>query len=119
MMKFNMSKGVFEKVKFDFDKELEACKAKKKPYEIIVYAVESGRVMPKLGYIKQQRKAIEYIKDLEGFIGIHPVTTWNTLILFDSLNHAKQGKNLMKSKGIKTGKHIVPVLIPWNSMYQI
>lgn len=95
----------------DMDEMIKACKAKQKPDEAICFAVGAGRILPKLGMGKQMEAALEYIKGLEGFCGVHPVDLWHTLIIFDSLNNAKGGKNMMQAKGISTGKYIIPILV--------
>ena len=93
----------------DMDEMIKDCKAKQKPDEAICFAVGAGRILPKLGMGKQMEVALEYIKGLEGFCGVHPVDL--TLIIFDSLNNAKGGKNMMQAKGISTGKYIIPILV--------
>lgn len=95
----------------DINEMIKQCKAKQKPDEAICFAVGAGRILPKLGMRKQMEAALEYIKGLEGFCGVHPVDLWHTLIIFDSLNNAKGGKNMMQAKGISTGKYIVPILV--------
>lgn len=55
---------------------------------------------------KASKEAILYIASLEGFIGVHPHYPYGTVCLFDTQNHAKTAKNLMKAKGIETGKEI-------------
>lgn len=57
-------------------------------------------------YNAASRKAVMFIKTLDGFIGITPVPPRGTLILFKSENDAKIGRNRMNSMGIQTGKNI-------------
>lgn len=95
---------------------IKRCEEKQKPHEIIAFAVGAGRVMP-LPFADRKTKramkdAIKYINGLDGFLGFHPFDDWHTMIVFDELNHAKQGYNLMKSKGIELGQ-IIPILIPF------
>jgi hypothetical protein len=97
--------------KYDLDKAIKDCEKRKLPDEVILYAVGSGRIKPKLGLIKKQKQAMNFIKGLDGFVGIYPQDVWHTLILFDTLNNCKRGRNLMNEKGIPLGKHIVPVLV--------
>lgn len=100
---------------FDFEKELQACKDKKREDETIVFTVGCGRMIPLITDRKKIRKAmeeaIEYIKTLDGFVGVHPVDLWHTLLLFDSENNAKGGRNLLRSKGIQCANYIVPILV--------
>lgn len=67
------------------------------------YTVAVGNFNP---LKKRSRKAVEFIKTLDGLIGVHPCYPRGTLILFDSENNAKIAKNLMESKGIQTGTYI-------------
>lgn len=60
---------------------------------------------------KAMKEALEYIKKLEGFVGVHPVDLWHTLLLFDSLNNAKGGRNMLRFKGVQCGDNIVPILV--------
>ena len=82
----------------DMDEMIKACEETRREDETIVFAIGAGRIAPKLGMKKAQLAAMQYINDLEGFIGIHPVSLWRTLLLFDTLNHAKAGLNQMKAK---------------------
>lgn len=100
---------------FDFEKELQACKEKQKPNETIVFTVGCGRIIPLRTDRKNTRKAMEeainYIKKLEGFIGVHPVDLWHNLLLFDSENNAKGARNLLRAKDVQCANYIVPILI--------
>lgn len=97
--------------KYDIDKMIRDCEKKKLPNEVIAFAVGSGRVAPKLGIINKQKAAMNFISELDGFLGFHPIDLWHTLLVFDTLNNAKSGKNLCKSVGILTGNYVVPILI--------
>ena len=100
---------------FDFDKELEACRKKKRDDETIVFTVGCGRMIllptDKKKLRKEMEEALEYIKKLDGFVGVHPVDLWHTLLLFDSFNNAKGGRNLLRFKGIECATYIVPILV--------
>lgn len=102
-------------MKFDFDKELEACKKKKRDDETIVFTVGCGRMLPlktdKKDIRKGMEKAIEFIKKQEGFLGVHPVDLWRTLLLFDSVNNAKRCRNLLEAEGVQCANYIVPILV--------
>lgn len=94
---------------------IKACEEKRQPNEIIVYAIGAGRIIPKLGYRKIMKQTIDYIKSLDGFIGIHPIDIWHTLLIFDTLNNAKAAHNLLKFKKVPIGQ-IAPILIPDNNI---
>ena len=95
----------------DIEKMIEDCEKTRREGETICFALGAGRIAPKLGMRKQQQAAIDLIKSLDGFLGVHPVSLWKTLLIFDTLNHAKAGMNVLKEKGINIGQ-IAPVLIP-------
>lgn len=99
----------------DMDFMIEQCEKKRRKDEVIVFAIGAGRIVPKIGMKKEFEAAFKIIKNLDGFIGVHPVTLWKTLLIFDTLNHAKSGKNLLKLRGIEIGE-IVPLLIPAQDM---
>lgn len=61
---------------------------------------------------KETRQAVEYIKTLKGFIGVHPVYPRGTLCLFETKNDAIGARNLMRAKGIHCGDNICEVFIP-------
>ena len=67
------------------------------------YTVAVGNFDPRK---KRSRQAVEFIKTLDGLIGVHPRPPYGTLILFDSENNAKIAKNLIEAKGIHTGRNI-------------
>ena len=60
---------------------------------------------------KGMEEAIKYIKKLDGFVGVHPVDLWHTLLLFDIENNAKGARNLLIAKDIQCANYIVPILI--------
>ena len=100
---------------FDFEKELQACKDKQTLNETIVFTFGCGRIMPLVTDKKKIRKgieeALEYIKKLEGFIGVHPVDLWHTLLIFDTENNAKGARNLLRAKDVQCANYIVPILV--------
>lgn len=93
------------------DEMIADCEKKKTENEVIVFAIGAGRVTPMLGKRKAMKKAFNEIKKQKGFIGIHPIDLWRTLLLYDELNHAKAARNVLTSKGVQLG-NICPVLIP-------
>ena len=98
--------------KYDIDEMIAECEKKRTDDEVIAYAVGAGRIMPMLGMTKAIKQGMDYIQGLKGFLGFNPVDLWHTMVIFDTLNNAKGGKNLMNAKGIPTGKYVVPILIP-------
>ena len=86
------------------------CESKRTPDEIICFAIGAGRILPKVGMRKAMKEANEYIQGLDGFVGFFPFDLWHTLIIFDTLNNAKAGKNLLKSKDISVG-NVIPILV--------
>lgn len=100
-----------EAEKYDIDKMIAECERIKKDNEVITFGIGVGRMLPKIGMIKKQEKALDYIKSLDGFLGVHPIDLWHNILLFDSLNNAKAAKNLLTSKGISVGTYVVPGLI--------
>ena len=95
----------------DMEEMIESCRKKQRPDEVIVFAIGAGRVIPMPGKRKGMKAALELIKSMPGFIGIHPVDLWHNLLIFDTLNNAKGARNILLSKGATLG-HIVPVLVP-------
>ena len=99
----------------EFDFELQACKDKKREDETIVFTVGCGRIMPLITDKKKIRKgmeeALEYIKKLDGFVGVHLVDLWHTLLLFDTENNAKRARNLLRAKDVQCANYIVPILV--------
>ena len=68
-----------------------------------LFSVATGRLSI---FKKASRKAVDYMGSLEGLMGVHIVDDGRMLWLFDSLNHAKQARNLARSKGIVCGTNI-------------
>lgn len=56
---------------------------------------------------KEMYRLLGYIKELDGFLGIHPCFPDGNLLTFDNLNNAKRGRNLLKMIGVNTGDHIM------------
>ena len=46
-------------------------------------------------YIKDTKKLLNYVKKLDGFLGIHPIPPKGTLLLFRTENDAKRARNLL------------------------
>lgn len=85
---------------FDMDKAIKECEAACGDRGRVVYALGAGRIAPVLSPKKRkaQKEAVNYIGKLDGFAGVHCVDKWHTLLLFDTLNHAKAARNLLKDK---------------------
>lgn len=94
----------------NMDEMIRDCEKKKRPDEEICFALGAGRVIPKLGWKKRISEALDYIKSLDGFIGIHPVDLWHTLLIFDTLNNAKAARNQLKFKKMNVGQ-VAPILV--------
>ena len=94
---------------------IKACEEKKKTdFEKICFAIGAGRIIPKIGWKKRMKETLDYIKKLDGFYGIYPVDLWHTMLIFDTLNHAKAAKNMLRFKQVPIG-NIIPVLVPINT----
>lgn len=84
---------------------------KKKPNEVSAWAVGVGNITLNPFFLKRQKQALDFIKSLEGFIGVTPCYPHGTLCLFKTENDAKGAKNLMSAKGIQVGKYITEVYV--------
>lgn len=102
---------------YDIEDAIRKCEEIKKDNEIIAFTVGCGRIAPKIGMMKKQKQAAKFIASLKGFIGVHPVDLWHTLVIFDTLNNAKGGKNMMTAKGIQCGTYICPILVEKSSIH--
>ena len=71
--------------------------------EIKAYTVAVGNINP---FNSKSREAVKIIKNLEGFLGIKPCYPKGTLLLFESENAAKRGRNKLEAKGIQCGVNI-------------
>lgn len=60
---------------------------------------------------RRVKDAIKFIKNLEGFGGLFDMKPHGTLCMFDTENHAKLARNLMKLKGIEVGDNICSVYV--------
>ena len=67
-----------------------------------LWSVATGNVNP---FMKRSREVVKYISGLEGFKAVHP-NSKGTLWLFDSENHAKAARNLLRMKGVQCGNNI-------------
>lgn len=77
--------------------------------EVKVYTVAIGNApMPWASrkVKKSAEKAINFIKELDGFIGVNPQPPRGTLCLFRTENDAKIARNRMNAEGIRTGDNI-------------
>lgn len=103
-----------KKKNFDMDEAIADLERKKRPDESICYGFGVGRMVPlpwdKKAVKKGIEEALRYIKKLDGFIGVHPVDINRNILVFDTLNNAKGGRNLLKSKDVNVGD-VVPILM--------
>lgn len=60
-------------------------------------------------FTKDQKKIVEEIKKMDGFIGFHPAYPYGTLLLFKTENNAKVGRNILRDMGVQTGINIAEV----------
>ena len=68
-----------------------------------VWAFGVGNLTMNPFFRKKQREILHFIKDLEGFVGITPMYPHGTLVIFDTENNAKGGRNLLRAKDIRCG----------------
>lgn len=62
--------------------------------------------------VKKEAKAVlEYIRGLDGFLGVTPIYPNGTLLIFRTENDAKRAKNRLDSMGVITGSHICEVFV--------
>ena len=103
-----------KKKDFDMDEAIADLERTKRPDESICFGFGVGRMMPlpwdKKSVKKGLEEALKYIKKLEGFFAVHPIDIYHNILVFDTLNNAKGGRNLLKSKDVPCGD-IVPILI--------
>lgn len=85
----------------------------KRENEVSVYTVAIGNFKPfAIGKQKRvQEQVIDFLKSLEGFIGVYPYYPKGTLCLFKTENDAKRAKNSIRAKGIQTGNNIGEVYV--------
>lgn len=56
-------------------------------------------------------RAIELINEQEGLLGVTPMPPRGTLLLFDTENHAKGARNMLRFNGVKCGDNICKGII--------
>lgn len=83
----------------------------KKPNEVSAYTVGIGNFSLNPFLQKKQKKIVDFIQSLEGFLGFTPCYPYGTLCLFRTENDAKGARNLMRAKGIEVGKNIAEVYV--------
>lgn len=52
-------------------------------------------------------QTVNFIKLLDGFIGLHPCYPKGTLLVFDSLNNSKRARNILQDNGVQCGTYIM------------
>lgn len=85
----------------------------RKPNEVSAWTVAIPLIRFYLNPLKRKRQdeAIQYIKTLDGFIGVYPYDPRGTLLLFRTKNDAKGARNLLKAKGCPVGDHICEIYV--------
>lgn len=68
-----------------------------------LYSISTGKIAV---WKKASREAFKFITNQSGFKAVHVTEYGGTLWLFDSLNNAKQAKNMMEFVGIEAGHNI-------------
>lgn len=98
----------------DMEKMIEDCKKKQEPGERMVFALEADHIAPlpfdSPKIKKSKKQAVKYIRNLDGFIGFHPIDLYGTMLLFETLNDAKVANNLLVCEGYEVGI-LVPALM--------
>lgn len=70
-----------------------------------------GTFKPKM--LRDSKKLLNYAKELDGFLGIHPAPPRGTLLIFKTENDAKRARNLIANDlKVQTGSNIVEIFIP-------
>ena len=70
-----------------------------------------GTFKPRM--IRDSKKLLNYVKNLDGFLGVHPVPPRGTLLIFDTENNAKRAQNLIANDlKVQTGNNICEIFIP-------
>lgn len=72
-----------------------------------LFSVATGRVDIMR---RESRRASVYISKLEGFLAVYP-TPNHTLWFFDTVNHAKAARNMIRAKGAETGDNICRFIV--------
>lgn len=78
----------------------------KKENEVEVYTVSIGNLTLNPLLTRKQKEILKEIQEMNGFVGIYPCYPKGTLCLFKTENDAKGARNLIRAKGIETGKNI-------------
>lgn len=68
-----------------------------------LYSVATGAVDP---FRKASRAAARCAWSCEGFVAVHPAGPYGVLWLYDSENHAKAARNILRSHGAECGRNI-------------
>ena len=95
-----------------FEEMLEGCRRNRRPDETIVYVFGAGSKKPMLSQMKMMKKAYALAMEQDGYIGVCPLGMFKSMLIFDTLNHAKAAKNVLSNEDIPLGNNIVPMLIP-------
>ena len=66
-----------------------------KAYALGVPNIAGTVGIPTPRQIKDTKKLLDYVKNLDGFLGIHPTPPRGTALIFKTENDAKRAKNLL------------------------
>ena len=55
----------------------------------------------------QAKKVKDFLKELDGLLGIHLFDRYHTFLVFDTLNNAKVARNRFRAEGNQTGSNIM------------
>ena len=83
--------------------------------DVMLYTFAVGELRPYIFSRRMRRaqdRALEFIKQQTGFVGIHPVPEHHaTLLLYRTENDAKIARNELLSRGCECGDHIGEVFV--------
>jgi len=81
--------------------------------EISLYTVAIPEINPfAVGEAKvAQDAAIDFIRNLDGFVAVHPVFGQGTLLLFRTKDQAKKARIELKNHGCPAGKNVTECFV--------
>ena len=70
--------------------------------------------IPTFRQMRDTQKLLDYIKNLDGFMGVHPHPPEGTVLIFKTKQEAIRAQNLLKFdlEINEIGKHVVEIYIP-------
>lgn len=90
----------------------------KRKDDVSLYTVSIGEVDPfALGEKKRrQDEVLDFIKTLNGFVGVHPVFGRGTILLFRTEEQANFARDSLKERGCPVGKYVTECYDPKDSI---